>query len=180
MKTFKDLIIEASLGRVLQHQQNLKVPFALLTAFRGEYDYKTNKKRNKELERLIRQNKYGFFKLEGVWVENKGQEDELEVREESIFVIGGEGDNGKLKGLCKKWMKKYNQDAVLFRPEDTKDGKAVLLFKDGKEQNIGKLSVNKTGEAYSKLRGRKGTFVFESVTQAKNWVNAIIESKKNG
>ena len=179
MKTFQQVIKETSLSRVWRHQNNFAIPFALLTAYRGEFTQQQNGVRNRTLEVQVRRAGYGFFKLEGVWIENQGTDKEERVVEESLFVIGNKDDNGKLKGLVKKWIKEYNQDAALFRPENN-NGKAILIFKNGKEENLGKLSINKTGQAYSKLRNKNATFVFEHAYYAKNWIDAIVEGNKNG
>lgn len=179
MKSFKQIVNETSLSRVWRHQNDFEIPFALLTAYRGEYTAKQNKARNKKLEAQVRKAGYGFFKLEGVWIENEGTPEEQRVVEESLFVIGGKDDGGRLKGLVKGWVKEYNQDAALFRPEDNK-GNAILIFKNGKEEKLGKLSVNKTGQAYSKLRNKNATFVFEHAYFPKNWIDVVIEGNENG
>jgi len=154
---------EASLGRVLQHIQGKKSVknWGMLTAYRYINTPNQNKKLNKQLEADLRAIGYGFFKVEGHWVEcqdgnlsyNDCPKNLLkDAVEESLFV-----PNISAKEIH-KLGKKYGQDAVIFGGEQTK-GNATLIFKDGKVENIGKFSPNKIQQAYSKLKGGK-TFVF--------------------
>ena len=46
MKTFKSHLKETTLSRVFRHFQNKNIPVGIITAFRDEYDYKKNVKRN--------------------------------------------------------------------------------------------------------------------------------------
>ena len=155
---------EASLGRVLQHiegKKNVK-NWGMMTAYRYVNTPNQNKKLNKQLEAEIRAKGYGFFKVEGHWVEcqdgnlsyNDCPKNLLkDAVEESLFV-----PNISAKDIH-KLGKKYGQDAVIFGGEQTK-GNATLIFKDGKVENIGKFSPDKIQQAYSKLKGGK-TFVFQ-------------------
>lgn len=155
---------ESSLGRVLQHIQGKKnvKNWGMLTAYRYINTPNQNKKLNKQLEAEIRAKGYGFFKVEGHWVEcqdgnlsyNDCPKNLLkDAIEESLFV-----PNISAKEIH-KLGKKYGQDAVIFGGEQTK-GNATLIFKDGKVENIGKFSPDKIQQAYSKLKGGK-TFVFQ-------------------
>jgi len=155
---------EASLGRVLQHIQGKKnvKNWGMLTAYRYVNTPNQNKKLNKQLEAELRASGYGFFKVEGHWVEcqdgNLSYSDcppnlLKDAIEESLFV-----PNITAKQIH-KLGKKYGQDAVIFGGEQTK-GNATLIFKDGKVENIGKFSPDKIQQAYSKLKGGK-TFVFQ-------------------
>lgn len=158
---------EASLGRVLQHIQGKKSVknWGMMTAYRYSNTPNQNKKLNKQLEGELRSKGYGFFKVEGHWVEC--QDGNLSYKdcppnllkdaiEESLFI-----PNVSAKDIH-KLGKKYGQDAVIFGGEQTK-GNATLIFKDGKVENIGKFSPNKIQQAYSKLKGGK-TFVFNPET----------------
>jgi hypothetical protein len=158
---------EASLGRVLQHIQGKKnvKNWGMLTAYRYINTPNQNKKLNKQLESELRSKGYGFFKVEGHWVEcqdaNLSYNDcppnlLKDAIEESLFV-----PNISAKDIH-KLGKKYGQDAVIFGGEQTK-GNATLIFKDGKVDNIGKFSPDKIQQAYSKLKGGK-TFVFQPET----------------
>lgn len=150
-------ITETSLSRVWQHFDSKDTAAGILTAFRGNYTYEQNVARNKSLAATIRNYGYGFFYVDGYWIENQGTPEEQKVKEDSIFVIGKISDTGfaqKIHGLGNTW----DQDAVLV-----KDAKGInLIFKDGVEQALGGLSAGGLGTAYTKLRNNKqsNTFIF--------------------
>lgn len=152
-------ITEASLSRVWQHT-NSDRPIAMLTAFRGEYDREENVKRNKELAATIRNLGYGFFFLDGFWIENQGTEDEIHVSEDSLFVIAPAGSDEEFRSAMIKLGAKYNQDGVLVKD---RDGAKVYTKTGDVMFDVGTLKPGKAGEIYSKLRNNKdsNTFVFE-------------------
>ena len=171
MKKFYEILRESSLSRVWKHS-NSKIPIGIITAFRNEYTEKQNAQRNKELAAKIKKSGYGYFYMDGYWIENQGTDKEVHVSEKSIFIIGNENDNGKLKGLLKKWIKEYNQDAAILKDENSDE--FSLINNDGSIIKIGKFSPNKITQAYSKLK--KGqTFVFESFEYDSNWLGKFAE-----
>ncbi len=106
MKTFKSHLKETTLSRVFRHFQNKKIPVGIITAFRDEFEYGQNVKRNKVLASKIKKARYGFVYVDGHWKEKDKDTGELvDVNEDSILVVGSENDSGKLKGLFKKWVK---------------------------------------------------------------------------
>lgn len=177
MEDFKNYLLnEISLSRVWQHANNEKIPFSIITAFRGEYTLKQNINRNKDLASKIKKEGYGYFYLDGHWIENEGQENEIDVAEKSIFIIGDENDNGKLLGLVKKWNKEYNQDACIFKADNSKE--VELIFQDGKREKVGQFKPNVVSQAYSKIKGGR-TFIFEGASNsADNWISKLAYSKK--
>ena len=177
MKTYREYISEASLGRIVQHSRNKKIPFGIMTAFRGENPEKTNIQLNKKLASLVRAEGYGFFFVDGTFIENEGTPQEKRVKEDSIFIVGPEGDAGRLKKAMIKWMRDFKQEAVVYRPEE-QDGSAFLLFPNGKEEKLGKLRVNKMADVMTKLRKRPGSFVFEGIRLPRNWISALVEKKR--
>lgn len=164
MKTFKHIveanINEASLSRVWKHfdSDNTVVIF---TAFRGDSKPSENIANNKNVAKELKKNNFGYFFVDGFWTENKGEEDEAKVSEDSIFAIAKEENSNKLIELAHKQANKYNQDAIFVKTKD----ETYLLYKDGKKEKLsGELKPNKIGEFYTKLRNNKkaNTFVFES------------------
>ena len=152
-------IQEASLSRVWQHAKSDR-PIALLTAFRGEYDRDENVRRNKELAATVRKLGYGFFFVDGYWIENQGTPEEVHVSEDSLFVIAPEGTDEKFRQQMIELGVKYNQDGVLIKD---KEGAKVYDKSGGVMFDVGTLSPGKAGEMYTKLRNNKksNTFVFE-------------------
>lgn len=174
-------LTEASLVRLFQHTESRNV--AILSAFRGRYTKSENLARSSKLEAEIRAAGYGFYKIEGRYIEGFGSEQSKEVKERAIFVIGKLGDDkGALKGLVKKLGAKYNQDSVLFKPFDGK--KAVLIGTQAKDEDgnpvqfpglnveypVGEFKPMKVSQFYSKMKGKP--FVFESFEQADTWSTA--------
>ena len=150
-------INESSLGRVWQHFNNPESNVALLTAFRGNYTYEQNVARNKSLAAQIRGLGYGFFYVDGFWIENEGTPDERKVKEDSLFVIAPQKDQDFVKRIH-ALGNEYDQDAVLVKDAD----KIKLVFNDGHEIEVGNLSAGGLGTMYTKLRNNKktNTFIF--------------------
>ncbi len=173
LKGFREFITETTLSRVFKHFES-DLPVTIITAFRGDYNYEENVKRNKQLASKIRKAGYGYVFVDGHWVEKNGNNSD-DTSEDSILVIGNEDDNGKLKGLVKKWIKEYDQDAAVFKDENTKN--VSLMYQNGSLEDLGTFKPNKIAQAYTKLRGRAGaTFVFESASYTKNWIGKLAEN----
>ena len=173
---FTSLVLnEASIGRAYQHLINDEIPVAFITAFRGGQDnLKQNIMRNKRLAADIRREGYGYFFMEGGYIENKGTSEEVSVDEDSLFIIGTKSDNGRLKGHVKKWIKEYDQDAALFKPQGSSN--IFLLKNTGDMIDLGTFSVGKAADGFSRIRGRE--FHFESVRMPeKNWISRLAKSK---
>lgn len=166
---------ESSLSRIWKHT-NSDRPFALLTAFRGEYTYEKNVQRNKKLAAQLRKGGYGFFYVDGAWIENQGTEDEIEVSEDSIFAIGNEGEDEKFLQQMIKHGKEYNQDGVLVK---TGDGVKIYDQKGKVSLDVGTLKPGKMALVYTKLRNNKksNTFVFESTRLDSGWILRKIQER---
>ena len=168
MTNDKQILKEASLGRINQHLKGDR-PVGIITAFRGEETEKTNVKNNKALASVLKKAGYGFFWVDGAWIENEGEDNEEHVSEVSIFVIGDEKDGGNLKKILTAQAKKYKQDGFVYKDEGTQ--KVEVLDKTGKvQQSFAKAKLDTIATYYTKLRGkgRRGqAFVFvEAVTPA--------------
>lgn len=161
-------IYEGSLSRVWQHAESDR-PIALITAFRGEYDRDENQRRNKQLAAIVRKMGYGFFFVDGYWIENQGTPEEEHVSEDSLFVIAPEGSDKKFRQQMIDLAAKYNQDGVLIKDQDG----AKVYDKSGDVMfDVGTLKPGKAGEMYTKLRNNKksNTFVFEGERDDKGFI----------
>lgn len=161
-------LLEHSLSRVWQHNQDPDKVFAILSAFRGEYEYEENVRRNKALAADVRAMGYGFFYLDGHWIENEGTEKERLVNEDSLFVV-----TTKAQGFAKnilKLVRQYDQEAAVVKDnEGTK-----LVFSDGSTDSLGDLHPGKIGTVYSKLRGKPDqTFIFENERDDLGWIQRL-------
>ena len=174
MKTFKSHLKETTLSRVFRHFQNKNIPVGIIPAFRDEYDYKQNVKRNKVLAGKVKKARYGFIYVDGHWQEKDKDTGELvDVNEDSILVVGSENDNGKLKGLLTKWVKEYNQDAALFKDAGTTE--IHFIKQSGATDSFAqKFSQKKLEIGYTKLRGRsKGVFSFDEERDGEGWLGRM-------
>jgi|TARA_B100001971_G_scaffold30393_1_gene24743 hypothetical protein len=165
---------ETTLSRVFRYFHNKKIPVGIITAFRSDKSYKENVNRNKVLANKITSAKYGYFYVEGHW-QDKSDGNKAAAKEDSIFIVGGENDNGKLKGLLKKWIREYNQDAALFKDEGTTS--IALLEQSGNLINISNnFSLKKIEIGYTRLRGRgKKSFSFDEEREGLGWLGQMIE-----
>jgi hypothetical protein len=170
-------LTEASLSRVWKHFNNPDHSVAILTAFRGRHDYEPelsarevyhkNVERNKQLASELKRLGYGYFFVDGHWIENQGTDHELAVKEDSIFVIGSNKNSAFAQDIH-KLGNMFNQDAVLVKD---KDG-TRLISKDGSEYSLGEIHPGQMGDMYTRLRNNKksNTFVFESEREELGWI----------
>jgi len=171
---FEKYLTETTLSRLWKHANNKNIPVSIITAFRSENTNKENLQRNKVLAAKVKNAGYGYFFLEGHWIENTGTEDEVKVKESSIFIVGNNNDNGRLVGLIKQFINDYEQEAAIIKRE----GMDIfeLIYNNGKVEKIGKLKPNNIDNIYSKIRRGNKTFIFEDyIMFAGNWFSKMIE-----
>lgn len=183
---------EVSLSRVKSHFDNPEVAVSIFTMFRSEQDLKTNKRLNSYATAALRSAGFGFFYVEGGWIEHQGTPEEVKVEETSIFVQCEIADKEKLFNLVKQLAFNHNasaapQDAVVFK--DVKpNGKPdiYLCTPKGRTDAFKGASMGKFGEFYTRLRkgswyqgGTRKTFVFEGVRFSRSWSARILEHYKN-
>ena len=178
MKTYKQVLNETTIKRVMSHFDNKDRAVLIITAFREKFTYKENVIRNKKLASAIRAAGFGYTFVDGSWNETDVDGNVVFVKEDSIFVTSENGDN--LKKLGVKWMdSKWNssdtdsdiQDAIVFKPTgndnvyiiSNKKSKHVEELKGKfKEKTIEdiKIDISKSGGNHTKLRNRgERTFV---------------------
>lgn len=181
MKTFNDYtpenLEESTLSRVYTMANDPNRVFAILTAYRGTLSAKENEARNRQLQSQVRKSGYGFFKVDGHWIENEGTPEELEVAEKSFFVSAPKNeDENAFKAFTVKVLKQYDQDAAVIK---LGDNNVALVDKSGKVfAQIGKFNINKVATMYSKLRNGK-TFVFESASTPDSYFSRLAERESN-
>ena len=175
------ILYEAGINRVMSHAS--KGPFAVITAFRGNFSLKQNRDRNKQLESEFRKIKSGGIKLIGHWEEapdgmsweeakKSGRTDD--IVEESYFIPMPQSmDFEEFKDAIHGMVRKFNQDAAVIG-----DGsKIYLLFQNGSLDSIGSsVTAGKISQAYSKIRrggGKKIPFVFEGTIQPSNNIHRM-------
>lgn len=177
-----EILTETSLGRVWKHFNDDDTAVAILTAFRGSNTYEQNVKRNRSLASQLKSLGYGYFFVDGFWIENMGTPEEQKAPEDSIFVIGRASDSNFVKNIH-RLGNEYEQDAVLV-----KDGKGTrVIFKDGGTKELGKMSPGTLADTYSKISGRNldpgytslrtgkktNTFVFTEEREDIGWIGRL-------
>jgi hypothetical protein len=90
----------------------------MISAYRGELSDSKNYDNGRELEKLVQAEKLSYFWLNGRGWENKGTSEEQFVKEKSMFIIGNENDNGRLLGLGRKWVIKFDQESFAIKNEN--------------------------------------------------------------
>lgn len=171
------IITETSLSRVWQHVKGPR-PFAIITAFRGEFTREDNIKRNKKLAADIRNLGYGFFFLDGFWIENQGTPEERKVSEDSLFVIGREDSDREFIKNMVALGRENNQDGVLVK---TTDGIKIYDKNGDITYELNNFEPGKAGEMYSKLRSNKkaNTFIFTEERDDPGWIGRFSSRKSS-
>lgn len=154
-------INEASLSRVWKHFNDEDTTIVIFTAFRDGVKYEDNIRKNKKFAAELKNSKFGYFYVDGYFPENEGTDDEVQVKEDSIFAIASNNQGDNLIKLAHKLANSANQDSIIVKD---KSGIYFLDKNGNKDKLNGKLKPGSLGKYYTKLRNKKvsNTFVFES------------------
>ena len=176
MKHLKTIINESSLSRVWQHV-NSDRPFAILTGFRGDYEPEINQQRNRAIAADIKNAGFGYFYLDGYWIENEGTENERHVKEDSIFAIGSAKTQQKFLETVKNLGKDFEQEAILIKYDDKI---VVHELATGNEKVLNNFNAGVLGSIYSQLRNNKkaNTFIFENERDGHGFIWHIGEAAR--
>lgn len=167
-------INESSLSRVWKHFNDKDTTVVIFTAFRDGIKYEDNKAKNKKFAAELKNNKFGYFYVDGYFPENAGTEDEVEVKEDSIFAISSGNKGQDLINLCHKLANSANQDSIIVK--DAKTGKIYFLDQKGNKDYLdGNLKPGALGMYYTKLRNKKmtNTFVFEKEVEGTGYFKSF-------
>ena len=175
------LLKESGLSRVLQHIEAHDC--AILTAFRNDpkdmskcakgsvddNDQKDNtralnKRRNRDLKAMLLGFDYGVTAVDGSYIENFEQPDQIEVKEDSFFVVNLNDDPDFVRNV-QEMAEKFCQDSVIIIPQG---GKAAYLYGTnksdfpgyGEKVELGDLKMGKEAEFMTRVNKRPFTFVF--------------------
>jgi len=152
---------KSSLSRVFKHFTDDDTTIVIFTSFRDEKGYEESVKTNKYFGAVLKDNKFGYFFVDGYFPENEGTEEEVQVKEDSIFAIASSNRGQNLIDLAHKLANSADQDSILVK--DAKLGKIYYLDKNKKKNYIsGKFKPGTIGKYYTKLRRKSSTFVFEN------------------
>lgn len=191
MKIFeniKDNIKESSLSRIVNYIQ--KYDSGTITAFRDMYSRKENRQRNKSLLSKLLSKGYGVTSVQGVYIENYGKPNAVEVGE-SVFFVADLKNKGNLKKNLIELGEEFNQDSIMYIYKGGKKGSELI----GTNQtgypgysHIKKFPIFKTGkdnnEFLTKISGRP--FYFKENILSETFCGNIssmylanLDSKKN-
>jgi len=182
------MLNKSSLSRIWQKTQDHSC--GIISGYRDENDKSKNQKNNREIMAYLMKKGYSVTKVKGAYVENKGEKDEKEVSEPSLFVCNQEvdgDDKGALEADLKKLGKAYDQDSVLIIPVGGKKAYLVGTTKRkndflpyGQKMVVGSSSFGGAkGEFYSKVNNRQ--FTYESTisinSMSDRWVNKVLAER---
>jgi hypothetical protein len=163
---------ESSLSRVWKH--TTQHDSGIISAFRyakdcgkgNVYTRKENMNRNSILKAKLLVKGYNITPIKGVYIENYGSDDEINVNENSFLIIDVD-DKGKLREDLIKFGKMFEQDSITFSKSN---GEYFLIGTNkchkshpgyGIIKKLGKTIYGSKGVFHSKVSGRP--FVFECV-----------------
>jgi hypothetical protein len=126
--------------------------YIIITAFRGEFDYPQNVKRNVKLKSDIDKSGYSYIPVWGGFIETDAETGEQkEVKERSFVILNFKrgsseiaGDSESLKKLGRMLCKKYEQESYLYKPQG-EDTKAYYITSAGKVDMTFNLATPTTG-----------------------------------
>jgi hypothetical protein len=175
------MILEASISRIYNDFKENE--FAMITAWRvGDIGNKSNQS---QLKSQIQSAGFGYVRIDGVGQEEK--DGKLVSASEPTLLVknvknGGEPlmDSKKFANFMFKLAKQYDQWGIVL--SNPTEGVRLIAFKDEDGNSISpkvysklsKFSPGKTGEFFSKLKGR--TFKFEGFKYGdphKGWVHGM-------
>lgn len=159
---------ESNWGRITQHIDD---GCMMISACRGDKTEAENAKRTDQLAKDLRGYKFGYIRILGGYIENKGTPDEVEVTEESFFVpkpkdMGDEEFFNVAIRLCKR----YNQDSVLISlPDYTEFGyynkSGEFEFSPGEKFIANDKEIGQYFSALVKGARRNKKFAFQDEVQ---------------
>lgn len=152
---------ETSYQKLTDH--HLETGFCIITAFRSEYTYSENRRRNKQLAADLREHNLGFIKITGGFIEKIGPDNEnwdmieelpdddglkeMVVTEESFLIPNYDisshdefEDFEDLENFIIELGEKYNQDAVLICPPHS-NGNAYFAITNPRLGNVGDVDM---------------------------------------
>jgi len=172
MDKFGKVLTESSLNRVYTHIQ--KYDCAVITSFRNkmvncledEYgdsklNIKTNKERNRHLKSVLLSLGYGVTNVKGTYIENYLSDNQVEVNEDSYFVVNLSSDPRFIEKII-KLGEMFCQDSVMILE---KGGDNNYLFGTnssdfpglGESVPVGSFKPGAEGEFMTKIGNRPFT-----------------------
>lgn len=180
-------LTEASLSRVWQNLNNPDMCMICISADRDEIkDPITIKIRQRDIERDIKIARFGFIKVKGGFIENKGTENEVNKVEKSFLVTFKKDRLDEAMLVFTKLAKKYEQESFLL----VSDGESKYIDENGKVvSKLGKWHPRQVDVYFTQLKnGRKFSFDNAEINEANinlyptstRYSEIIVKKLKNG
>ena len=172
-------INEKSLSRVYAHILNHDC--AIITAFRNKIEFCVNgdyspekvtvfqnKGRNRELASALMLLRYDITDVKGTFIENYLQDNSVEVKEDSLFVVNSNDDDNFISNII-KLGEMYCQDAVSILEKGGKNSYLIGTNNSkspgyGEKETFGNLTFGNQHQFMTKVGNRP--FVMESFENA--------------
>ena len=169
---FGKVLTESTLNRV--HKHVMKHDCSIITAFRNSFvnclddvndekrlNIRTNKNINKTLKSALLSLGYGVTEVKGTYIENYLSDNEIEVKEDSYFVVNLKDDPDSIDNII-KMGEILCQDSVLIIKQGGDDNYLVGTNKSdfpghGEVVNLGKLKAGVESQFMTKVGGRPFT-----------------------
>lgn len=192
MDKFGKLLNESTLNRI--HTHVMEHDCSVITAFRNSFvncldddndeerlNIRTNKNINKTLKATLLSLGYGVTEVKGTYIENYLSDNEIEVKEDSYFVVNLKDDPDFVDNII-KMGEILCQDSVLIIKQGGDDNYLVGTNKSdfpghGEVVNLGKLKAGVESQFMTKVGGRP--FTLESFDNLQiNSKRIVIEYSK--
>ena len=175
MDKFGNFLNESSLNRI--HSHIMKYDCAVITAFRSKLinciggedageklNIRDNKSRNKHLKSALLSLDYGVTSVKGTYIENYMSDNQVEVKEDSYFVVNLSDDPNFIEKI-KKLGEMFCQDSVMIIEKGGDDNYLVGTNESdfpgyGEKIELGKFKPGIESEFMTKVSGRP--FALES------------------
>jgi hypothetical protein len=172
MDKFGKLLNESTLNRI--HTHVMEHDCSVITAFRNSFvncldddndeerlNIRTNKNINKTLKATLLSLGYGVTEVKGTYIENYLSDNEIEVKEDSYFVVNLKDDLNFVDNII-KMGEILCQDSVLIIKQGGNDNYLVGTNKSdfpghGEIVNLGKLKAGVESQFMTKVGGRPFT-----------------------
>lgn len=168
--------------------------YIIITAFRGEFDYPQNVKRNQKLKADIDKSGYSYIPVWGGFIETDSNTGEQkEVKERSFVVLNFKrgtnepvGNTDGIMKLGKLLCKKYAQESYLYKPagESTKSyyitstGKVDMTFNSATPTKAVDMYFTNLAKSSKKAVGNKAFTYREGVIWMAKGPKSLFEAYK--
>jgi hypothetical protein len=144
---------ETNLAKMLSTHSD--AGYIIITAFRSEYPYVENVRRNNKLKQDIDKSGYSYIPVWGGYIETKDSGEMKKVKERSFIITNfprgksvPKEDSKELKSLGKTLCKKYNQETFLYKPTGTESIAYYLKDSGAVDQKFTGVTPSEAADIY--------------------------------